>query len=315
MQRRAAAPAIGRDERIPLGKLGRTVDHWTQMRIHERRSGVRQHAVEHVDRGIAQEGSHASAFCEIGDEEGPAAGLVQLGGDWLEATAVSVALDHCGAFDRHRHPGELLPVGFDGGEIDGEHAAGGFPGRGSFSRGLECGVLQGHGCSYTGLAAAVQRMAQVPRHPLRPRSPEGLFRRPQQNRPMRFGSIRSRENVMSMTTPQHGGSAEPKLFIPALAPFYDRIRELSWPLIRLTAGGTLLVHGIVKLTGPGVAAFAAGGLARRGIEPALPLAYVIFTLETVGAVAIILGLFTRFFAAAIAIEFAVITFIAHWGNG
>ena len=120
---------------------------------------------------------------------------------------------------------------------------------------------------------------------------------------------------MSMTTPEHGGSAEPKLFIPALAPFYARIRELSWPLIRLTVGGTLLVHGIVKLTGPGVAAFAAGSLARRGMEPALPLAYVIFTLETVGAVAIILGLFTRFFAAAIAIEFAVITFIAHWGNG
>jgi len=30
---------------------------------------------------------------------------------------------------------------------------------------------------------------------------------------------------------------------------------------------------------------------------------------------IMLGLFTRFFAAAIAIEFALITFVAHWPNG
>src|SRR5262245_19164754 len=106
---------------------------------------------------------------------------------------------------------------------------------------------------------------------------------------------------MSTITPERGGSAEPKLLIPGREPFYGAIRELSWPLIRLTVGGTLLIHGINKLMGPGVAAFASGGLARRGIEPALPLAYVVFLLETVGAVAIILGLFTRFFAAAIAI--------------
>jgi len=118
---------------------------------------------------------------------------------------------------------------------------------------------------------------------------------------------------MTMTTPEHG--PEPKLLIPALESFYGRVRELSWPIIRLTVGGTLLVHGISKLMGPGVAAFASGSLARRGIEPALPLAYVIYTLETVGAVAIMLGLFTRFFAAAIAIEFLLITFVAHWPNG
>src|SRR5262249_60332525 len=120
---------------------------------------------------------------------------------------------------------------------------------------------------------------------------------------------------MSTTTPEHGGTAaEPKLLIPALAPFYARAREWSWLIIRLTAGGTLLVHGIVKLTGPGVAAFAAGGLARRGIEPARPLAYVVFTLETGGAGAIILRLFPRFFAARIAIEIAVISFMAPLGH-
>ena len=42
---------------------------------------------------------------------------------------------------------------------------------------------------------------------------------------------------------------------------------------------------------------------------------MVFCLETVGAVAVMLGLFTRFFAAAIAIEFSLITCVAHWPNG
>ena len=77
----------------------------------------------------------------------------------------------------------------------------------------------------------------------------------------------------------------------------------------------LLVHGIGKLMNTTVSAFAANSLARRGIEPSLLLAYLIFFLETVGALCIMLGLFTRVFAAAIGIEFLVITFVAHWPNG
>src|SRR5262249_51647090 len=121
--------------------------------------------------------------------------------------------------------------------------------------------------------------------------------------------------LMSTITPEHGGSAEPKPLIPALEPLYQRLRELSWPIIRVTVGGTLLVHGVLKLLGPGIQAFAAGSMARRGIEPALPAAYAVYTLETVGAIAIILGLFTRLFAAAIALEFLVITIVASGPNG
>lgn len=109
--------------------------------------------------------------------------------------------------------------------------------------------------------------------------------------------------------------SEPELVFPGLAPFYARVRDLSYLLIRITVGGQLLVHGIVKLMGAGVAAFAAGSLARRGIEPALPLAYVIFFNETVGAVCLILGLFTRVIAAIIAVEFFLITFVVHFHNG
>jgi putative oxidoreductase len=84
----------------------------------------------------------------------------------------------------------------------------------------------------------------------------------------------------------------------------------------------LLVHGIMKVTPMAekgftatIEAFAAGSMARRGIEPALAAAYVVFFFETIGAVMIMLGLFTRFIAAALFVEFAIITFVAHRPQG
>jgi putative oxidoreductase len=123
---------------------------------------------------------------------------------------------------------------------------------------------------------------------------------------------------MSTITSQPRGSlpaAEPRPLIPALAPLYAQAPDLSYLIVRLTAGGMLLAHGITKLMTSTVSGFAANSLARRGIEPALPLAYVVWFLETVGAICIMLGLFTRFFAAAIGIQFLVITFVAHWPQG
>jgi putative oxidoreductase len=104
---------------------------------------------------------------------------------------------------------------------------------------------------------------------------------------------------------------EPRPIIPALAPFYDNVRDLSWLLVRCTAGGFLLIHGIQKLTLNSIAGFAANSLARRGIEPSVPLAYAVFFLE----LCIMFGLFTRFFAAAIGVQFLIIVFIAHWAPG
>lgn len=110
-------------------------------------------------------------------------------------------------------------------------------------------------------------------------------------------------------------TSEPRRIIPALGPFYDNTRDLSYLIIRLTAGGMLLVHGIQKLTMSSIAGFAANSLARRGIEPSVPLAYAVFFLETIGALCIIFGLFTRIFAAMIGIQFLLIIFNAHWGTG
>ena len=114
---------------------------------------------------------------------------------------------------------------------------------------------------------------------------------------------------MSTTTsgPHTTPAGEPRPIIPPLASLYSHTRDLSWLVVRLTAGGMLLVHGIFKVMPMAekgftatIEAFAAGGLARRGIEPSIPAAYAVFFIETIGAVMIMLGLFTRFIAAAAA---------------
>jgi hypothetical protein len=42
-------------------------------------------------------------------------------------------------------------------------------------------------------------------------------------------------------------AVEPRPIIPSLAAFYSHARDLSWVVVRLTAGGMLLVHGIMKV--------------------------------------------------------------------
>jgi putative oxidoreductase len=121
-------------------------------------------------------------------------------------------------------------------------------------------------------------------------------------------------------SPLSDNPRDPRPLIPALAPFYAHTADLSWLIARATAGLMLLPHGIPKIFIQGVAAFAAAGLARRGIEPSLPLAYLIAFLETAGGLCVALGLFTRFFAGAIAIEMAVIAYHSSakgfgWING
>ncbi len=103
---------------------------------------------------------------------------------------------------------------------------------------------------------------------------------------------------------------EPRLLIPQLKPFYDLVEPLSWLLIRLTVGLMILPHGWPKLMA-GIEATAAQSFLRRGlwVGVAEPMAVFLILLETVGGICIALGLFTRFFATAIAIEMATIVSI------
>ncbi len=117
-----------------------------------------------------------------------------------------------------------------------------------------------------------------------------------------------------MSIQAHARSDQPQLLIPSLAGVYAAVEDLWYPLIRIAPAAILLtLHGWAKiLSGP---APVIGGMAKYGFYPPTLWAYVIIIAETVGAVCVMLGLLTRFFAAAIAIEMGVLAFyvLAPWG--
>ena len=103
------------------------------------------------------------------------------------------------------------------------------------------------------------------------------------------------------------------LFFPGLAGFYDRAYEISYLIIRASAGAILFVHGWVKFNA-GLAPVA-GAMTKNGFVPGQLFGGTAMFLETVGAICIIIGLFTRFFAAAIAIELFFVTFFVSFAHG
>ena len=105
---------------------------------------------------------------------------------------------------------------------------------------------------------------------------------------------------------------EPKLLLPILRPFYDAVIPLSWLIVRVAVGWNLLVHGYGKvMAGP---APYLKGFVEMGFTPPEPWFWGGLVIEAVGGLAIILGLFTRFFAAAAAIEMLLITLV-YWKTG
>ena len=106
---------------------------------------------------------------------------------------------------------------------------------------------------------------------------------------------------------------EPRRLLPILDTFYAAVIPLAWPLVRIGIGWNLAVHGWGKvLRGPTAQA---AMLARDGSDFGVGLALLLIFVELIGGVCIALGLFTRFFAAAIAIEMAYLTFHTYWGHG
>lgn len=75
--------------------------------------------------------------------------------------------------------------------------------------------------------------------------------------------------------------ARPRLLIPQLQLFYRCAEPLSWALVRITAGLMLIPHGWPKLMA-GIGPVAANALAKRGIQPAEPLAVILIAIETLG---------------------------------
>jgi putative oxidoreductase len=101
--------------------------------------------------------------------------------------------------------------------------------------------------------------------------------------------------------------------LASLAGFYSSFFEVAYALVRVIIGYILFMHGWAKVhAGAGAIA---GFMAKNGLEPASGFAYAAMFLETVGAACLIVGLFTRFFSAALAIEIAIAFFVVHLPKG
>ena len=109
-------------------------------------------------------------------------------------------------------------------------------------------------------------------------------------------------------------AGENKLIFPGLAGFYASWRDIAYTLVRVIIGYNLFMHGWVKVTGAGIAGVS-GYMAKQGLEPSTVFAGAAMFLETVGALCIALGLFTRFFAAALAIELLIAFLVVHLAVG
>jgi len=108
-------------------------------------------------------------------------------------------------------------------------------------------------------------------------------------------------------------NGQTKLIFPGLAGFYATLQPIAYTLVRVVIGVMFIMHVQGKLNA-GLAGVA-GMMGKNGLEPALFFAYAAIFLELVGGACVVIGLFTRFFAAALAIEMLIAMFAVHFPKG
>jgi putative oxidoreductase len=113
--------------------------------------------------------------------------------------------------------------------------------------------------------------------------------------------------------------ARPGSAASALSAGFDRLGELSYPLVRLATGLLLVPHGAQKLFGLfggyGVAATGAYFDTKLGLHPGIAFAALAGFIEFFGGLALALGLLTRLAALGIVALMTVAVFAVHLGNG
>jgi putative oxidoreductase len=107
---------------------------------------------------------------------------------------------------------------------------------------------------------------------------------------------------------------EPKLIFPGLAGFYKRFSPYSYAFMRFATGAILVPHGVQKILTVPISKFAPN-IAAKGLPFAEGLAYLTYFAESVAAVCLAIGLFTRIAAAVIGIEMLVIVLLFQWQFG
>jgi putative oxidoreductase len=110
------------------------------------------------------------------------------------------------------------------------------------------------------------------------------------------------------------GTERQTLIIPALGPLYDRLSPYAYAFMRFATGAVLVPHGVQKVFFLSIGRYTEiiGG---KGLPVPELLAYLTFFTESVAALCLAIGLFTRIAAVMVAIEMIVIIFVFQWANG
>ena len=104
-----------------------------------------------------------------------------------------------------------------------------------------------------------------------------------------------------------------RLYIPAVAGLYEKLAPLSPTLIRVAMGLIIIPHGFGKVF-LNDAVPASRNFVNFGWAYPLAWAYFIGCVEFFGGILLVLGLWTRATALALAIQMAVIVFAVLWPN-
>jgi putative oxidoreductase len=105
---------------------------------------------------------------------------------------------------------------------------------------------------------------------------------------------------------------EPRLIFPGLAGFYAKMEPIAYAITRGVFGFIMIMHGWPKWQ-RGADAVGAAFATNYGVPRWFAILAIFF--EIVGGAALVLGLATRFFASALAIELLIAMFAAHWAKG
>src|SRR5437762_1994565 len=112
-------------------------------------------------------------------------------------------------------------------------------------------------------------------------------------------------------------------YIPALGGIYNAVEKYAEPILRITLGAVLIPHGMQKLFGAFGGMGFAGNAAlfdRIGFTPGIFWGTLVGCTELIGGALLVLGLFTRFAAAAVLIFMLVAMKVTSargffWSNG
>jgi putative oxidoreductase len=90
------------------------------------------------------------------------------------------------------------------------------------------------------------------------------------------------------------------------------MEPIAYTIMRVVFGFIMIMHGWPKWT-RGAEVIGNAFVNNYGVPRSF--AYLAIFFEVVGGAAVIVGLFTRFFASALAIELLIAMFAAHWAKG